>query len=103
MNTRPHIQFYTSIFPFVAAFGILGVLIFGVLYGFILFTSLALLFGFVAFNTFYKEQWFSYQNLGITKWQLFKSSFLINTLLALPVFIGLYLLISIIIGDFSLT
>ncbi|MFT7072695.1 hypothetical protein [Patiriisocius sp. Uisw_017] len=103
MNIRPHIQFYKEIFPFVAAFGSVGTIAFGILYGFVFFLTFGLGFGFFAFNTFKKAQWYAYQNLGITRWQLLKSSFLMNVLLGLPVYIFLFILISFILGDFSLT
>ncbi len=103
MNLRPYTQFYTSIFPFVAAFALVGIIAFGVAYGFLFFLTIGLGFGFIGFNTFYKEQWYTYQNLGITKWKLFKTSFIYNLIIGLPVFLILFLLISFILGDFSLT
>jgi hypothetical protein len=103
MNIRPYTQFYKSIFPFVAGFAFVGVMVFGVFWGFFFFVTIALGFGFVGFNTFKKNEWYTYQNLGITKWMLFKGSFFMNLVLGLPVFIFLFLLISFIIGDFSLT
>ena len=65
MNIRPHIQFYKSIFPFIAAFALIGVMVFGILYGFIFFLTIGLGFGFLGFNTFNKEQWFAYQNVVV--------------------------------------
>jgi hypothetical protein len=103
MNIKPYTQFYKSIFPFVAGFSFVGVIAFGVFWGFLFFVSIALGFGFIGFNTFYKNQWYAYQNLGITKWMLFKASFVLNGILGLPIFIFLFILISFIIGDFSLT
>jgi len=103
MNIRPRIQFYKTIFPFILAFAFLGIIGFGIFYGFIFFVTFGLCFGFLGFQSIYKSQWYTYQNLGLTKWDLFKSAFLINLILGLPLFIILYLLTSFIFGDFSLT
>ena len=103
MFLRPYVQFYKSIFPFVLAFSIVGVFAFGIFYGFLFFLTFGLLFGFFAFQNFYKEQWYTYQNLGITKWDLCIKSFILNLILGFPIFAFLFILISFIIGDFSLT
>ena len=103
MNIRPYLQFYKSIFLYILAFSIVGVISFGIFYGFIFFLTFGLGFGFVAFQTFYKEQWFTYENLGITKWKLLKTSLLLNLTVGLPIFLFLFILISVIIGDFSIT
>lgn len=103
MNIRPYLQFYKSIFLYVAAFSFVGVVAFGVFYGFIFFLTFGLVFGFFAFHIFYKEQWFTYQNLGITKLKIFITSLLLNLIIGVPIFLFLFILISFIIGDFSLT
>ncbi|MGJ8666329.1 MAG: hypothetical protein ACSHW7_08190 [Patiriisocius sp.] len=100
---RPYWQFYKDIFLFVAGFSFVGVIAFGVFWGFFFFISLGLLFGFYAFQFFKKNEFYSYNNLGITKWKLYRASFAINLLIGLPVFSLLFILISLIIGDFSLT
>lgn len=102
MNFRPFLQFYKTLFPFIAVFALVGIIAFGIMHGFLFFITLALVFAFFGFTTFYKEQWYTYQNLGMSKWHLFKVSFLINVLIGLPFFSLLFILISIIIGDFSI-
>jgi hypothetical protein len=101
MNSRPYLQFYKAILPFVAAFALISAAFLGIVWGVVFFNTLALAFGFFGFHSFYKEQWYTYQNLGLTKWQLLRSSFVINLIISIPV--TLFILISIIIGDFSLT
>jgi hypothetical protein len=101
MNRRPYLQFYKAILQYVAAFTLISAGFLGIVWGFVFFNSLALAFGFFGFNSFYKEQRYTYQNLGITKWQLLRSSFVINLIISIPII--LFILISMIIGDFSLT
>lgn len=64
----------------------------GVNWGFLLFSTLGLLVGFIGFTTFKKDEYYFYYNLGITKWGLLKSSFIINILIGIPVFAILFLL-----------
>jgi len=87
MQLRAYWQFYKDIFPFIAAFALLGVAIWGVAIAFVLFLSVGFLVGFIGFNSFKKEQYYFYYNLGITRWKLFKVCFLINIIIGIPIFI----------------
>lgn len=102
MNFRPQLQFYKSIFPFVVTASFVGVIAFGVFYGFLFFLSFGFGFGLLGFQQFKKKEWYTYFNLGITKWQLIKSSFVIHLVIGIPFFTGLYLIISFLLGDFSI-
>jgi hypothetical protein len=86
MHLRAYWQLYKSIFPFIAAVGIVGVVALGVFWGFLLFCTLGLWFGFVGFATFRKGEYYFYHNLGLTRWNLVKASFLLNLMVGVPVF-----------------
>ncbi|MAZ72462.1 MAG: hypothetical protein CMC70_04880 [Flavobacteriaceae bacterium] len=103
MILRPHWQFYKAIFPFVIATGLLSAAIFGVYWGYILYSTLGVILGFIGFHTFRKDEFYSYYNLGFTKRNLFKTSFIINLLVGLPVFLLFLALFLIIFGKTSLT
>ncbi|GEQ85930.1 hypothetical protein ULMS_14380 [Patiriisocius marinistellae] len=100
---RPYWQFYKDIFLFIVGFSLLGVIAFGVFWGFFFFISFGLIFGFYAFHYFKENELYSYYNLGIKKRELYRAAFFINLLIGLPAFSILFILISIILGDFSLT
>tara|TARA_R110002072_G_scaffold16233_1_gene63722 strand:+ start:22423 stop:22734 length:312 start_codon:yes stop_codon:yes gene_type:complete len=103
MNLRPYWQFYRSIFPFIAAFGFVVLVLFGVLWGYLLFCTLAFGMGLLGFQYFKKNEYYSYYNLGITKWQLAKSAFIINLLVGLPIFLVCLPLFLFIFGSTSIT
>ncbi len=103
MNTRAYIQFYKDIFPFVFIFTLLSKILFGSIPAIILFTTLAIAFGFLAFSLLRKKEFYFYYNLGITKWKLLKSVFFINLIIGTPLLILLFLIISYIFGDFRIT
>ncbi|KJJ39277.1 hypothetical protein MB09_03240 [Aequorivita vladivostokensis] len=100
---RAYWHFYKSIFPFIVAFSILSILYLGILWGFVLFITGGLIIGFIGFRTFYNEQFYFYFNLGITKWQLLKVSFLINLLIGVPSFAMMLLILSFFLGSFTIT
>lgn len=103
MPKRAYWQFYKTIFPFIAAISLMGMVFLGPLWGFLIFATLGLAFGFVGFQVFYSNQSYFYFNLGITKKKLVAVSFLINVLIGIPVFSVLILLIKIIFGNFQIT
>tara|TARA_R100000935_G_scaffold55682_2_gene85941 strand:- start:31447 stop:31710 length:264 start_codon:yes stop_codon:yes gene_type:complete len=80
----------------VIATGLIAMGIFGVYWGYFLFCTLGVVIGYLGFANFRKGEFYSYYNLGITKWKLLKTSFIINLLVGLPiflVFLALFLLI----------
>lgn len=100
---RAHIQFYKSIFPFIAAFALVGIVAFGIFWGFFFFITIAFGFGFLGFHTFRRKEWYLYENLGISKYQLFKSAFFINLLIGFPVFAILFITIYFFFGNITIT
>ena len=103
MLRRAYWQFYKSIFPFIAIFSILVVMYVGLAWGFVLFATIGLLFGFIGFWFFYNDQFYFYYNLGLSKKRLFLSSFFINILVGVPIFSILIVFISFIFGDIQIT
>lgn len=91
---RSYWRFYESILPFVAAFAIVSIFIGGIVWGFIMFLALAPIIGFLGFSLFYKEQFYFYFNLGLSKFRLIKISFLINLIFGI-ILIVLYSLFKI--------
>ncbi|SRX56105.1 hypothetical protein AEQU1_03132 [Aequorivita sp. CIP111184] len=100
---RAYWQFYKSIFPFITVFSILSVLVLGLLWGFVLFATIGLLFGFIGFRTFYNDQFYFYYNIGLTKWKLVQTSFIINLLVGIPMFSVLIIFIFFLFGNFQIT
>tara|TARA_R110000822_G_scaffold42952_2_gene116341 strand:+ start:124 stop:435 length:312 start_codon:yes stop_codon:yes gene_type:complete len=103
MNIRAHWQYYKDIFPFIAGFGIICCIATNILWGFGLFCTLGLLFGFFGFRVFKNDEYYFYYNLGITKWNLLKISFFINLLIAIPLFSILLTCFYLSFGDFTST
>ena len=103
MPIRAYIQFYKNIIPFVLAFTLLSKILFGSFPAIIIFLTLGIGIGFLAFSLIKKKEFYFYYNLGITKWNLFKSVFLINLIVGTPLLIVLFLTISYIFGDFRIT
>ena len=103
MNLRAHWQFYKTIFPFIAAFSLVGIVALGVLWGFVLFATLGLWFGFIGFKNFRKEEYYFYHNLGFTKWNLVKNSFFINLFVGIPIFTVLTIFFLFLFGDLTIT
>src|SRR5690554_1111451 len=103
MLYRAHWQFYKTIFPFITAFSIMGIAFIGLFWGFVIFATIGLPFGFLGFRFFYNNQYYFYFNLGLTKWKLFGISFFINLLIGIPIFSVLIIIINFIFGDFQLT
>lgn len=103
MSLRPYWQFYKDLFPFVISLGVLCALSFGALWGYVLFGTVGIAFGFIGFSVFRKEEYYFYYNLGITKRMLFTRVLIINLLVGLPVFTALLLLFLLIFGRVSIT
>ncbi|AFL82477.1 hypothetical protein Aeqsu_3039 [Aequorivita sublithincola DSM 14238] len=103
MLYRAYWQFYKTIFPFIAAFSIMSLLYLGLLWAFVLFATAGLSIGFLGFQTFYYNQFYFYFNLGITKWKLFKVSFIINLLVGIPIFLVLLIIIRFLFGNIQIT
>ena len=102
MSLRIYWQFYKDIFLFVLGFSVVSSLIFGVIWGFVIHAFVALIFGFIAFNFFKKEEFYFYFNKGITRWMLFRTSFFINLIVGIPIYLSFGLLFYLISGGFKI-
>lgn len=103
MPIRAYIQFYKDIIPFVLIFTILSKILFGSISAIIIFLTIGIGIGFLAFSLLKKQEFYFYYNLGITKWKLFKSVFFINLIIGTPLLILFFLTLSFIFGDFRIT
>ena len=74
------------------AFGLLFTIAFGFGWGILSYILVAPLLSTRAFQAFRNNEYIFYYNLGLTKWKLLKTVFLINLPMAIPVGIVLYLL-----------
>ena len=102
MNLRPYWQFYKSIFPFAIVFGILILATMGALWGYLLFGLLGVPIGMIGFQSFRNNEYYFYQNLGLTKLRLAKVSFFINLIVGLPIFVLALLLFLLFFGQTSI-
>lgn len=100
---RAYWQFYKSIFPFIAAFSILSLLFIGIVWGVLIFATVGLLIGFLGFNVFYNNNYYFYFNLGISKLELFQTSFIINLFLGIPIFSFFIFIIFFLFGNLQIT
>ncbi|GHC53109.1 hypothetical protein [Ulvibacter litoralis] len=95
-------HFYKGILPFVLVFTVLCAIIFGPFIAFALFIIAGIPVGLVVFNIVKKQEFYFYYNLGYTKWKLFKSAFVFNTFIGIPIVVILLILINFIFGDLRL-
>ncbi len=102
MLFRAYWQFYKDCLPFSLAFTLVSVIFFGNLWGIIFFLTIGIGIGFLGFMATKNNEYYFYYNLGLTKLKLFKTFFLINFFVAIPILI-LLLFISFLFGDFTIT
>lgn len=103
MPIRAYFAFYKALFPFIAAVGCIALALFGVVWGYALYCTLGLIFGFVGFASFRKNEYYFYHNIGLTKSHLISRMFLINALVGIPVYILISILFFILFGGFRIT
>tara|TARA_R110002124_G_scaffold5301_1_gene33165 strand:+ start:180847 stop:181158 length:312 start_codon:yes stop_codon:yes gene_type:complete len=101
MNIRAYWQFYKEVLPFIVFFTLLSKIIFGNISAMVVFLLVGVVIGFLAFSLLKKEQFYFYYNLGITKWKLFKTVFVINLIVGSPIVIVLLILSSFLFGNSS--
>ncbi len=98
---RAYWQFYKTIVPFISVFAIICSLFGGLLWASLLFLIIGPFIGMLGFNVFYKNQFYFYFNLGITKTSLLKTSFIINFLIGIPVLGLLFLIFNLFLGIYT--
>lgn len=81
-----------------AIFNVAGALLLGVFSGFlwsaIIFCSIGVLFGWIGFDYFYKNQYYFYYNLGFTKQELLLKTFLVNIIISVPFFLIIIIVVN---------
>ena len=87
MYTKALFRYFIDINIFNLPFSILVGLIGDPLWFVISFASIGILFGLLGFQTFKKEEYFMYYNLGISKVRLLLSTVVFNTLISLLFFL----------------
>jgi hypothetical protein len=100
--TRALWNFYKDILLYIVAFTILSKIVFGNLTAVLIFITIGIFIGFLAFYLLKKQEFYFYYNLGLTKWKLFKAVFLINLLIGTPIVIITLMVVTMVFGDFKL-
>lgn len=59
-------------------FSIIFVMVFGVEWGLLIFSTLGILIGLLGYQTFKNDEYYAYHNLGFTKLILIKKVFMLN-------------------------
>jgi hypothetical protein len=74
--------------PFCLIFGLIS----GILWSVIIFSSFGVLIGFLGYQTFKKNEYYAYYNLGFTKTNLLKKVWIINLIISSLIFL-IYIII----------
>jgi hypothetical protein len=100
--TRALWNFYKDIFLYIVAFTVLSKVVFGNFSAVLIFITISVFAGFMAFYLLKKQEFYFYYNLGYTRWKLFKGVFLINLVLGTPIVIITLVIVTMLFGDFKL-
>lgn len=74
--------------PFCMLFGLLS----GIIWSIIGFSTFGILIGYLGYQTFKKNEYYAYYNLGFTKTSLLKRVWFLNTLISILLFLIFILL-----------
>tara|TARA_R110000868_G_scaffold5558_3_gene33246 strand:+ start:2343 stop:2624 length:282 start_codon:yes stop_codon:yes gene_type:complete len=80
-------KYFLDINTFNAPFSLIFGLIFGIMWSVIIFSSFGILFGYLGFQTFKKNEYYAYYNLGFTKINLIKKVWLMNMAISSLIFL----------------
>tara|TARA_R110002049_G_scaffold102775_5_gene248734 strand:+ start:5860 stop:6141 length:282 start_codon:yes stop_codon:yes gene_type:complete len=80
-------KYFLDINMFNAPFSLIFGLTFGILWSVIIFSSFGILIGYLGFQTFKKNEYYTYYNLGFTKTNLIKKVWLINIAISSLIFL----------------
>lgn len=69
--------------PFCLIFGLIS----GILWSIVIFSSFGILIGYLGFQTFKKNEYYAYYNLGFTKTDLLKKVWLLNMIISFLLFL----------------
>jgi hypothetical protein len=100
--TRALWNFYKDILLYIVVFTVLSKIVFGNSSAVLIFITIGVFVGFMAFYKLKKQEFYFYYNLGYTRWKLFKVVFLINLVLGTPIVIITLVIVTMLFGDFKL-
>ena len=92
MHTKAVLKYFRDINIFNIPFSLLVGLTSGFLWTIVSFASIGILFGFLGFQTFKKDEYFMYYNLGITKSKLLIATTILNGSISILFFL-IYLIL----------
>ncbi|MCH3884684.1 hypothetical protein [Tenacibaculum aquimarinum] len=92
MNSKAIGKYFIDINIFNIPFSLLIGLTLGFLWSIITFCSLGILIGYLGFDFFKENEYYSYYNLGFTKSNLLKKVWFLNTSISLVIFL-IYIII----------
>lgn len=80
-------KYFLDINMFNTPFSLIFGLIFGFLWSVIMFSSFGILVGYLGYQTFKKDEYYAYYNLGFTKTNLIKKVWLMNMVISSLIFL----------------
>lgn len=75
-------KYYLDINMYNIPFSLIFGFVFGIIWNIIIFSSFGVLIGYLGYQTFKKNEYYTYYNLGFTKVNLIKRVWLINMLIS---------------------
>ena len=91
MYSRAIWKYYLDITIFNLPFSLFFLVVSGLLWGLVMFSSFGILIGYIGFQAFKSEEYLGYYNLGFTKFNLLKRVWLINASASSLIFLVLWL------------
>ncbi|WZL87648.1 hypothetical protein VS868_08495 [Salinimicrobium sp. 3283s] len=91
MNQRAFWKYYRDFNFFNLIFSVISGIYFGMLSGTLIFLSFGMLIGYLGYETFRKNEYYLYYNLGFSKRFLLKKVWICNLIFVTPLLIILFL------------
>ncbi len=93
MYSRAIWKYYLDVNMFTLPFSLFFGFTSGIFWSLIIFSSFGILIGYIGFGAFKKNEYFGYHNLGLTKMNLIKKVWTINTSISFLVLL-IYIIIN---------
>jgi hypothetical protein len=87
MYSKAISKYFLDINMFNVPFSLIFALTSGILYSLVIFSSFGILIGYLGFQTFKKNEYYAYYNLGFTKTTLLKKIWLLNMAISFLLFL----------------
>ena len=87
MYSKAISKYFLDINMFNVPFSLIFGLISGILWSVVIFSSFGILIGYLGFQTFKKNEYYAYYNLGFTKTDLLKKVWLLNMAISILLFL----------------